>query len=88
MTYIIKYKEFGRDWSSTTYTSPEPVTEDYLIEFFDGVDDFTLDSCKELASRTFPDRDTDEGVPLYLKNRTTGEVLYDARMSESRKRSK
>ena len=34
MTYIIKYKEFGRDWSSTAYTSPEPVTEDYLIEFF------------------------------------------------------
>lgn len=34
MTYIIKYKEFGRDWSSTSYTSPEPVTEDYLIEFF------------------------------------------------------
>ena len=34
MTYIIKYKEFGRDWSSTTYTSPEPVTEDYVIEFF------------------------------------------------------
>ena len=33
MTYIIKYKEFGRDWSSTSYTSPEPVTEDYLIEF-------------------------------------------------------
>ena len=34
MTYIIKFKEFGRNWSSTTYTSPEPVTEDYLIEFF------------------------------------------------------
>ena len=34
MTYIIKYKEFGRDWSSTTYTSAEAVTEDYLIEFF------------------------------------------------------
>ncbi len=34
MTYIIKYKEFGREWSSTSYTSPEPVTEDYLIEFF------------------------------------------------------
>jgi hypothetical protein len=34
MTYIIKYKEFGRDWRSTSYTSPEPVTEDYLIEFF------------------------------------------------------
>ena len=63
-------------------------TIDYLIEFFDGVDDFTLDSCKELASRTFPDRDIDEGVPLYLKNRTTGEVLYDAKMSESRERSK
>lgn len=34
MTYIIKYKEFGRDWSSTTYTTPGTVSEDYLIEFF------------------------------------------------------
>jgi len=33
-TYIIKYKEFGRDWSSTSYTSPEPVTKEYLIQFF------------------------------------------------------
>ena len=34
MTYIIKYKEFGREWSHTSYTSPEPVSEDYLISFF------------------------------------------------------
>ena len=45
MTYIIKYKEFGRDWSSTSYTSPEPVTEDYLIEFFGlhACEDFTIE---------------------------------------------
>ncbi len=34
MTYLIKYKEFGRDWSNTSYTSPEPVSEDFLISFF------------------------------------------------------
>ncbi len=33
-TYIIKYKEFGRDWSSTSYTAAEPVTKEYLVEFF------------------------------------------------------
>ena len=33
-TYIIMYKEPGREWSSTSYTSPEPVSKDYLIEFF------------------------------------------------------
>lgn len=33
-TYIIKYKEPGREWSQTSYTSPEPVTKEYLIEFF------------------------------------------------------
>ena len=33
-TYIIKYKETGRKWSQTSYTSPEPVSQDYLIEFF------------------------------------------------------
>ena len=54
---------------------------DYLIEFFDDVKDFTLDSCRKLASRTFSDRDIEAGMPLYLKNRTTGEVLYDARNS-------
>ena len=45
MTYMIKYKEFGRDWSSTSYTSPEPVTEDYLIEFFGlhECEDFTIE---------------------------------------------
>ena len=32
--YIIHYKEKGRDWSQTSYTSPEPVTRDYLIGFF------------------------------------------------------
>ena len=33
-TYIIKYKDPGREWSQTSYTSPEPVTKEYLIEFF------------------------------------------------------
>ena len=33
-TYIIKYKEFGRAWSSTSYTSQRPVTREYLIHFF------------------------------------------------------
>jgi len=33
MTYTIKYKEYGREWSSTSYMTPETVTEDFLIEF-------------------------------------------------------
>ena len=33
-TYIIHYKEFGRPWSSTTHVSPDPKTEEYLIDFF------------------------------------------------------
>lgn len=33
-TYIINYKEPEREWSSTSYTSPEPVTKEYLIDFF------------------------------------------------------
>lgn len=33
-TYIINYKEYGRDWSRTTYTTPETVTKEYLISFF------------------------------------------------------
>ena len=33
-TYIIKYKEYGREWSSISYSSPEPVTREYLIDFF------------------------------------------------------
>ena len=32
--YIIKYKEYGREWCSTSYSSPEPVTKEYLIDFF------------------------------------------------------
>ena len=32
--YIIKYKEFGRNWSSTEYLSPEPKTKKFLIGFF------------------------------------------------------
>ncbi len=32
--YIIKYKEEGREWSQTSYTCPEPVSEEYLIDFF------------------------------------------------------
>lgn len=34
MTYTIKYKEFNKAWSSTTYYTPEEVSEDYLISFF------------------------------------------------------
>ena len=41
MTYIIKYKEYGREWSSTSYTTPRTVTEDCLIEFFG------LNECEE-----------------------------------------
>ena len=40
-TYIIKNKEFGREWSSTSYSSPEPVTKEYLIQFFG------LDECED-----------------------------------------
>lgn len=34
MTYIIYYKENNKEWSQTSYTCPEPVTEEYLIQFF------------------------------------------------------
>lgn len=34
MTYIIHYKEKGQSWSQTSYTSPEPVSREYLIDFF------------------------------------------------------
>ena len=43
MTYIIKYKEFNRDWSSTSYTTPEEVTEEFLISFFG------LDECEDFV---------------------------------------
>ena len=45
MTYIIKYKEYGREWSSTSYMTPEKVTEDYLIAFFGlhECEDFTIE---------------------------------------------
>ena len=39
--YIIKYKEYGREWSATSYSSPEPVTREYLITFFG------LDECED-----------------------------------------
>jgi hypothetical protein len=32
--YLIKYKEFGRNWSSTYYYSTEPKTKSFLISFF------------------------------------------------------
>lgn len=48
MTYTIKYKEVGRKWSKTTYTSPKPVTEEYLIEFFglkgEDVEEFLIET--------------------------------------------
>lgn len=34
MTYIIHYKEHGREWNSTSYTCQEPVSKEYLIDFF------------------------------------------------------
>ena len=34
MTCIIHYKESGKAWSKTSYTCQEPVTTDYLVEFF------------------------------------------------------
>ena len=40
-TYTIKYKEPGRAWSQTSYTSPEPVSKEYLVEFFG------LDECED-----------------------------------------
>jgi len=41
MTYIIKYKEYGREWSSTSYTTPRQVSQEYLIQFFG------LDECED-----------------------------------------
>lgn len=38
MKYIIKFKEQNREWQSTSYTSPEPVSEHYLVKFF-GLDE-------------------------------------------------
>lgn len=34
MKYLIHYKEYDRDWSSTSYTCKDPVSEEYLIDFF------------------------------------------------------
>ena len=34
ITYIIHYKEYGREWKETSYTCHTPVTEDFLINFF------------------------------------------------------
>lgn len=34
MTYIIHYKEKGKAWSKTSYTCQEPVSREYLIDFF------------------------------------------------------
>ena len=61
MTYIIKYKEFGRDWSSTTYTAPEVVSEDYLIAFFSlhECEDFTIEQendCKHPVTHVLETR--------------------------------
>ena len=47
MTYIIHYKESGKAWSKTSYTSPEPVTREFLIEFFglegEDIEDFIIE---------------------------------------------
>ena len=34
MTYLIKFKEYGREWSKTSFTSNEPVSKNKLVEFF------------------------------------------------------
>lgn len=51
ITYIIKFKEVGREWSSTTYTCSEPVSEDFLADFFglrrDDVEDFAIETKNE-----------------------------------------
>lgn len=33
-TYIIHYKEPGKGWSRTSYTTPGEVTDDFLVDFF------------------------------------------------------
>lgn len=33
-TYIIKYKEYGGEWSSISYSAPQPTTKEYLVQFF------------------------------------------------------
>ena len=45
MTYIIKDKEFNRYWSSTSYSTPKEVTEEFLISFFglDECEDFVIE---------------------------------------------
>lgn len=47
-TYIIKYKENEREWSSTSYSSPDPVSEDYLIQFFGlaECEDYTIEEIR------------------------------------------
>jgi len=45
MKYKISYKEFNREWSSTYYESPIPVSEDYLIKFFG------LNECEDFRIR-------------------------------------
>ena len=72
------------DYYSDTVESEHD--SEYMMEFFEDVEDFTLNSCKKLALKEFPNRDLEEGTPLYLKNTDTGEVIYDARVSESRRR--
>ncbi len=34
MKYIIRFREPGQAWRTTSYTCPEPVTEEYLVSFF------------------------------------------------------
>ena len=49
MTYIIKYKEQGKEWCSTSYTDPEPVSKEYLIQFFglDKCEDYLIEEDKQ-----------------------------------------
>ena len=46
MKYLIKFKEYGREWSSTTYSTPEAVSDEFLISFFG------LEECEDYAIET------------------------------------
>lgn len=52
-TYIITYKEHDKEWSSTTYTDTEPVSMEFLVQFFDleKCEDYQIEEAKYEASK-------------------------------------
>ena len=55
-TYIIHYKEPGKSWSRTSYTTPDEVTDDFLIDFFglDDCEDYRIEK-KQVSGSKEPD---------------------------------